>query len=54
MTTENKDHEPEKEKESDKDIRDLPPRKDVKGGNSKEKARGSGRTAEADFMPDSD
>jgi hypothetical protein len=52
MTTENKDHEPEEEKESDKEIRDLSPRKDVKGGH--DKARDSGRTAEVDFMQDCD
>ena len=54
MTTQNKNHEPEKEKESDKEIRDLPPRKDVKGGNLKDKGSDSGRTAEVDFMQDCD
>ena len=35
--TKEKDHKPEKEKESEQEVRDLPPKKDVKGGNSKEK-----------------
>jgi hypothetical protein len=50
--TEKEDHKPEREKESEQEVRDLPPKKDVKGGNSKEKGRNSGRTGEVDFMQD--
>ena len=53
MTTE-KDHKPEKKKESEQDIRDLPAKKDVKGGSAKDKTRTSGRTGEIDFMRDYD
>ena len=52
--TKEKDHESEKESKSEKEIHDLPPKKDVKGGNGKEDARGSGRTGEVDFMRDFD
>ncbi len=52
--TKEKDHKPEKEKESEQEVRDLPPKKDVKGGNSKEKVRSSTRTGEVDFMRDYD
>lgn len=48
--TREKDHKPEKEKESEPDVRDLPPKKDVKGGSSKEKGTNSNRTGEVDFM----
>ncbi len=49
-----KDHKPESEEESEQEVRDLPPKKDVKGGNSKEQAGSSGRTGEVDFMRDYD
>lgn len=52
--TKGKDHKPEEEKESEQKIRDLPPKKDVKAGNSKEKGCSSGRTGEVDFMRDYD
>ena len=52
--TKEKDHESQREEESEKKIRDLPPKEDVKGGNSKEKTRASGRTGEVDFMQDYD
>jgi hypothetical protein len=52
--TKEKDHKPEKEKKSEQEIRDLPPKKDVKGGSSKEKEHSSGRTGEVDFMRDYD
>lgn len=45
-----KDHRPEKKKEPEQEVRDLPPKKDVKGGNSEENGRGSTRTGEVDFM----
>ena len=48
--TKEKDHKPEREEESEEEVRDLPPKKDVKGGNSKEKGRDTGRTGEVDFM----
>ena len=48
--TKEKDHKPEREEESEQEVRDLPPKKDVKGGNSKEKGRNSERTGEVDFM----
>ena len=52
--TEEKDHKPEKKKEPEQEVRDLPPKKDVKGGNSKEKEHSSTRTGEVDFMRDYD
>jgi hypothetical protein len=56
--TKEKDHKPENEKEkgkeSEHEVRDLPPKKDLKGGSSKEKGRSSGRTGEVDFMQDYD
>ena len=51
QTKENKDRKPEEGKESEQEVRDLPPKKDVKGGSSKEKGHSSGRTGEVDFMP---
>ena len=53
-TKENRDHKPEKEKESKQEVRDLPPKKDVKAGNSKENGHTSSRTGEVDFMWDYD
>jgi hypothetical protein len=50
MAKQEQDQESEKGKESEQDVPDLPPKKDVKGGNSKEKGRSSGRTGEVDFM----
>ena len=52
--TKQENHKPEKKKESEQEVRDLPPKKDVKGGNSKEKERSSSRTGEVDFMRDYD
>lgn len=51
--TKEKENEAKKKKESD-EVRDLPPKKDVKGGNSKEKGLSSTRTGEVDFMRDYD
>ncbi len=48
--TKEKDHNPEKEKEPKQGVRDLPPKKDVKGGKADEKEKDSGRTGEIDFM----
>jgi hypothetical protein len=48
--TKEKEDKPEKEKESEQEVRDLPPKKDLKGGSSKEKERRSGQTGEVDFM----
>jgi hypothetical protein len=52
--TKQENHKPEKQRESEQEVRDLPPKKDVKGGNSKEKERSSSRTGEVDFMRDYD
>jgi hypothetical protein len=52
--TDDNDHKPEKKKDPEPEVRDLPPKKDVKGGNSKDKAHSSTRTGEVDFMRDYD
>jgi hypothetical protein len=49
MTTNHKESEEEK-KETDERVRDLPPKKDVKGGDGKTTERNVGRTGEIDFM----
>jgi hypothetical protein len=49
MTTDR--NRPEEEKKDAKEkVRDLPPKKDVKGGDGKTTERKSGRTVEIDFM----
>ena len=50
MADRDTDPKPKKEKERDEEVRDLPPRKDIKGGKAKDKQPDAPRTGEVDFM----
>ena len=50
MADREKDSKPTKEKDGEEKFRDLPAKKDVKGGNAGEKQSERRRTGEIDFM----
>ncbi len=50
MADRDKDPAPKKENERDEKVRDLPARKDIKGGKAKDKQSDTPRTGEIDFM----
>jgi hypothetical protein len=50
MAERDTDPKPKRERDHDEKVRDLPPRKDIKGGKAKEKQSDAPRTGEVDFM----
>jgi len=50
MADREKEPEPKKENKEEEKLHDLPPKKDVKGGATKEGSPAKRRTGEVDFM----